>query len=112
MQEPRDPTEIALNFGPVDDLFNRIERGRSALPDEPRTVFAENTDQVREPLIGDAREMGRRATCIASGQLAPFEQADFFSGLFQEIGGGETGHATADHDDVAHSVMSQFGKSR
>ena len=112
MQEPRDPTEIALNFGPVDYLFNRIERGRSAFPDEPRAVFAEYTDELRNPFVGDVRKMGRRAACIAGGQLTPFEQADFLSGLFQEIGGRETGHATADHDDVAHSVMSQFGKSR
>src|SRR5947207_14263389 len=111
MKEPGYTPKLAIDFLGFRDSLNRIDGRGAPLPDQPGGVFSETSRHFREPEVGDAREVRGSATRVASGELLALEQANFFSGSLQQIGGGEASDSAADHDDVISAVSADLGKT-
>ena len=96
----------------ANDLVDRRDRGEPGIPDRLRVVRPNRfTSSVRRASVTIVR---CALVCPVSvvGTATAFEHDDAFAGLGQQIGGGETGDAAADDDDVGVGILGELGKLR
>jgi hypothetical protein len=104
MQIARHPFEATRDPLGANQLVDLRNRRKPCIPRSACVIAAELLHQLRQPPVGDCRQMRRRAPRVAAGQAMALEQCDSATGGLEQVSRGYPDDAAADDADVNMQV--------